>query len=112
MKKTASLLLVVITAFAFFMTAYCQVASTPAVAASAPTASGQPRIGGVLKIAMAQDITSLGNFLKLRNDETNFVLPWMETLLRMDDQGIVAPNLVKSWEIDQAKNSVTLHLQP
>ena len=111
MKKTAGLLLLVMTAFAFFMTAYCQAASTPSAATSAPPASGQPRIGGILKFAMAQDITSLGNFLKLRNDETNFVLPWMETLLRMDDQGIVAPNLVKSWEIDQPKNSVILRLQ-
>jgi peptide/nickel transport system substrate-binding protein len=103
MKRTPCLLLLLLMAPAFFLALYCQ----PLAAAQ----SAQPHTGGVLKIAMAQDITCLGHPLKLRNDETPFVLPWMETLLRMDDQGMVAPNLVKLWEIDQAKNSVILHLQ-
>ncbi len=103
MKKTGCLLLLSVTVPLLFLAVYCQTV--------AAAESGQPRMGGVLKVAMAQDITSLGHFLKLRNDETPFVLPWMETLLRMDDKGTVAPNLVKSWEIDQSKNSVILHLQ-
>ncbi len=98
MKVKACLWVLLMVASLFFLASHQAVAQ-------------QPRTGGVLKIAMAQDITSLGNFLKLRNDETNFVLPWMETLLKMDNEGITAPNLVKSWKIDQPNNSVTLYLQ-
>jgi peptide/nickel transport system substrate-binding protein len=73
--------------------------------------SPSPKAGGILKISMAQDITSVGHPMRLRNDETPFVSPWIETLFVMNDEGLLSPHLAKSWDVDPAKKTITLHLQ-
>ena len=73
-------------------------------------AAATPKYGGVLKISMAQDIQSVGHPQKLRNDETPYVSPWIETLVVMGDDGLPKPHLAKSWDIDSTNKTITMYL--
>ncbi len=84
-----------------------------AAAASKPASSAQPQSGGTLKVVEnAEGGASIGTPWEISGIDTKLPKPAIETLLRETPQGKYFPWLASKWDVDTAKSTITIGLNP
>ncbi len=81
----------------------------PAPTTAVPAQAGQPVRGGILHVALEQESVTLDPALSVNVPERHILYSVFNTLVRMDEQLNIKPELATSWE--QTDKALTLHLQ-
>ena len=82
------------------------------LAISSAKAASQPQYGGVLKVIdVAEGAQPLGAPWDVRGIDSKLIHPVIDSLVREDINGKYHPWLATGWNIDQAKNTITVSLR-
>jgi len=89
----------------------CMVSVIVAIVLLGVSSAAEPQYGGILKISRSAESRGLGYPPTVKHGEIYVGWPCVQTLLKLDNRGLPTPNLVESWDVDSAKNSLLLHLK-
>lgn len=103
MKKTIAILMVLMIAFAAF--------AGGASEASKPAAASESKEGGILKISVAGDASSLLAYKLRGGTDRAYGCVIFEKLLNLDGNGNPYPYLLESYEQDPEGKTYTLHIK-
>ena len=76
-------------------------------------AEAAPKYGGKVKIAVARGPRQIGDPVArpFNNTDMRLAAPMIETLLRFDEKGMLAPWLAEKWSVAEDKSSVTFWIR-
>ena len=75
------------------------------------TFAAAPEYGGILKISRSSGVRGVGFPQSTKIGETYVSWPCVESLLRLNEQGLPVPHLVESWDVTKEGKQVDLHLR-